>query len=99
MNREDENKRKIARFPDDVREAYLHSSNHRREIESSSSCGCFYCTAVFPPKSIVEWVDENSTGIGQTALCPYCGIDSVIGDRSGFTITKEFLPKMRRHLF
>jgi acetone carboxylase gamma subunit len=37
--------------------------------------------------------------MGTTALCPYCGIDSVIGDKSGFPITKEFLEKMYQHWF
>ncbi len=59
----------------DLIAAHRHSSNHRQEIEASKVCGCFYCLAVFPPASIDEWCDEDGT-----ALCPKCGIDSVIGD-------------------
>jgi hypothetical protein len=61
-------------------------------------CGCFYCCAVFTPERIVDWTDELG-GEGQTALCPVCGIDSVIGDRSGFPISPEFLQRMKRHWF
>lgn len=32
---------------------------------------------------IVEWTDAHNPRVQQTALCPACGIDSVIGDASG----------------
>ena len=99
MNWEEEHKSRIASFPDNVREAHHHSSYHRSEIEGSVSCGCFYCTTAFAPETVVEWIDENSMGVGQTALCPKCGIDSVIGDKSGFPITVAFLSKMRGYWF
>jgi hypothetical protein len=35
--------------------------------------GCFYCIPVFDVEEIEEWIDG-----GQTALCPHCGIDSVL---------------------
>lgn len=34
-----------------------------------------------------------------TAECPYCHIDAVIGDASGFPITEEFLRKMMHRWF
>ena len=36
---------------------------------------------------------------GQSALCPRCGIDSVIGADSGYPITVEFLTRMKEHWF
>ena len=65
---------------------------------ASASCGCFYCGAIFPPAAITEWVDEWED-IGQTALCPTCEIDSVIGSESGYPITAEFLTAMNKHWF
>jgi len=82
-----------------VRSAHAHSIFHRAEIEAGALCGCFYCCAIFRPNEITEWVDPDSTGEGQTALCPKCGIDSVIGERSGFDLSEEFLTAMRRHWF
>lgn len=82
----------------DLEAAHRHSIRHREEILASETCGCFYCLAIFPPRDIKEWVDEEA-GIGQTVLCPRCGIDSVIGSRSGFPITSDFLRKMRRRWF
>ena len=99
MNWKNGHNRGVGRFPDDVRDAHTHSANHRVEIESSRFCGCFYCLSIYPPTTIVEWTDQNEAGIGQTAICPSCGIDSVIGDESKYPMTKEFLLEMKRYWF
>jgi hypothetical protein len=83
-----------ARMPDAVRAAHGHCSDHRAEVMSSQTCGCFYCKETFGPAEIVEWVDD-----GKTALCPRCGIDSVIGSESGFPLTQDFLSEMNRYWF
>jgi hypothetical protein len=89
--------------PDHI-QAHKHSSNHREEVMRSSICGCFYCLSIFIPSEILDWVDESTdeTDIGesgQTALCPRCGIDSVIGSESGFPISKDFLNSMKEYWF
>ena len=86
--------------------AHRHSIRHRAEIEASDVCGCFGCLAVFPPTAILDWTDypegapegrENELGV--TALCPNCGIDSVIGSASGYPVTREFLDEMEVRWF
>ena len=94
MNWKDDHENRVAAFPANVREAHKHSIEHRTEIMSSTRCGCFFCCATFPPDKIAEWTDD-----GDTALCPKCGIDSVIGDRSGFPVSGEFLSLMKAHWF
>ena len=86
--------------------AHANSSAHRAEIEASELCGCFYCKSVFKPTEISKWVDwprDTPEGLesasGTTALCPRCGIDSVIGSASGYPLTVEFLSEMHRHWF
>ena len=79
--------------------AHKYSFRHRQQILDSNTCGCFYCLAIYPPIEIRDWVDENECKIGQTALCPKCGIDSVIGDKSGIPITYEFLRGMKEVWF
>jgi hypothetical protein len=74
--------------------AHARSIRHRAEILASRRCGCFYCLASFAADAIEAWVDA-----GQTARCPRCGIDSVIGDASGFPIDETFLRRMRQHWF
>jgi len=77
-------------------EAHRHSSRHREEVMASEVCGCFYCLSVFPPGEIERWIGPEG---GDTAICPKCGIDSVIGSASGLPITEEFLTRMKRHWF
>jgi hypothetical protein len=78
--------------------AHKHSFKSRKEIEQSVLCGCFKCLAIFSSSKIDDWWDEVDS-IPQTPVCPKCGIDSVIGDKSGYPITKEFLKKMKKHFF
>ena len=82
-----------------LQEAHKHSASHRDEIIKSEKCGCFYCEKVFPSTDIREWIDEDDGGIGQTALCPECGVDSVLGDKSGFPSTADFLLEMHELWF
>ena len=76
-------------------EAHKLSSNHREQLLQDKKCGCFYCITIFDPKEITNWVED----ISGTAICPYCCIDSVIGESSGFPITKGFLEEMNSHWF
>ena len=76
-------------------DAHIFSSNHRAQIMRDEKCGCFYCHAIFSPLEINEWVEDKSG----TAICPHCGIDSVIGESSGYPMTTEFLEKMNSYWF
>jgi len=82
----------MSKPPDDhpLKLAHRRSIRHRAEIEASRSCGCFSCERIFSPDRIVDWIDKD-----QTALCPSCGIDSVIGKASGLPITASFLREVR----
>lgn len=77
--------------------AHSHSFMNRKEIIQSKKCGCFYCLQIFSHDVISEWIDDDSNE--PTALCPYCLIDSVIGEKSEYPITKEFLQKMHDYWF
>jgi hypothetical protein len=84
--------------------AHKHSIRHRQEIITSKTCGCFFCGAIFLPSDVEVWVDDEGCDddegkVGQTALCPQCGIDSVIGSRSGYLISADFLSRMRKQWF
>jgi len=88
----------------DIQAAHKTSIWHRSLILESKICGCFYCLATFEPSEIDEWTDFQTqdgkkTELGQTALCPKCGIDSVIGSASKFPITNEFLKEMHNNWF
>ena len=90
--------------PDIIR-AHRHSSNHREEVLECTVCGCFYCCHIFSPSEIKDWIDNredwtaHNKEIGQTALCPQCDIDSIIGVESGYPVTVDFLAAMMAHWF
>ena len=85
---------RMKEFHGGLKAAHRHSSRHRAEILRSAVCGCFYCLGTFPPGMVEEWVDD-----GETALCPHCGIDAVIGDASGLRLDDAFLRAMYQAWF
>jgi hypothetical protein len=85
---------------DPIVAAHKHCFCNEQEVSQSELCGCFYCVSIFPTSEIVEWLKEvNKPDSGRTAFCPHCTIDSVIGSKSGYPITKEFLEAMRLRWF
>lgn len=55
------------------------SRHNRLCINKSEWCSCFSCCQKYKANEVREWIDT-----GNTALCPKCGIDAVIGDYSGY---------------
>ena len=68
------------------------------EVKRSRRCGCYYCESIFPSSEVTEedWMPDLH---GRTVLCPRCGIDAVIGDRSGIPIREDVLEELYEHLF
>lgn len=83
-----------AKMPKEIVAAHGHSAGNKSELNKSKLCGCFCCLKVFPVSEINEWVDED-----KTAVCPKCGIDSVLGDAAGFELSPVFLKDMHEHWF
>ena len=82
-----------AAMPIHIRNAHRFSSDHREAIASSSLCGCFHCLSTFKPAEIGRWIET------ETAICPRCGIDSVLPDNVGLPLDREFLTQMQFHWF
>lgn len=78
---------------DDPFLARRFSSHHREALQRSTGCGCFFCLALFLPEQIEDWWDD-----GQTAVCPQCGTDSVVGD-ADVALTPALLAEMKRQWF
>lgn len=79
----------------DYIKAHEYSINHKSQLQEDNTCGCFRCLEIFSPSEITQWISDKKG----TALCPHCGIDSIIGESSGYPITKEFLIKMNKYWF
>lgn len=75
-------------------DTHRFSSRNRNGLKKDTICGCFYCLKIFNPEEIIEWLDDENT-----AVCPYCGIDSIIGESSEFKITNMFLSEMHKRWF
>ena len=78
----------------ELENAHRHSSLNRVEIEQSRRCGCFSCGRVFDTTEVEEYTDD-----GETALCPYCSVDSVIGDASGIELNPRLLNELNQMYF
>ena len=62
------------------------ATNNIEAIDKYDMCGCFYCISTFPSEEIMEFTDD-----GNTALCPRCGVDSVIpGQVNGFFLEAAY---------
>jgi len=97
----------------DYKLAHKFSSNNMEALKKDKVCGCFYCLQIFSPSVIERWIRHKKPTVkdktgkinqwiydeNETAFCPYCGVDSVIGESSGYHITREFLEEMNCYWF
>jgi ferredoxin len=71
----------------------MHNKNL---LNASKWAGCYYCMNVYPVTDVHEFVDPEE----DTALCPKCGVDTVVGDATGYPVTdKKFLRAMHYYGF
>ncbi|KKN88818.1 hypothetical protein LCGC14_0244250 [marine sediment metagenome] len=93
-----------------LHEIHSKSTLNRHAIEASNQVGCFCCERIWDPLDfpIKEWIDDTpflsrmpDAGMhgNATALCPFCGIDSVIAKLSVGEITHYMLGKMQEFWF
>ena len=86
--------------------AYRYTSNNWALIQGSKVCGCCSCVEIFPPDEIVGWTGLDMSNVDdpvaidqQTAMCPRCGTEAVLGDKSGYPINVQFLGSMNEAWF
>lgn len=66
---------------------------NKKRLLQNNLCGCYYCGRIFNPKEIKEWTDNLDT-----AICPYCAIDSVLDEVNGGT-NLNILEQMHQRFF
>lgn len=84
-------------------ERVIHSYTfeNRRLLKRYKECTCLYCGYTFNYTKINNWVkDQNEL----TAICPKCGIDSVVPTRvnnnvDNYTLTEELRLKVKKLYF
>jgi hypothetical protein len=72
---------------------HRHTRANRMELEASEVCGCIACERIYFPSEIVRWASE------ETAVCPHCGVDAVVGSASGIPIMPGVLRRAHERWF
>lgn len=65
---------------------------NRRRVERSKKCGCFHCGSTFKGSEVAEWLHEEDGE--DSALCPYCGVDSVIYGTKKYQLSTAMLSSL-----
>lgn len=84
--------------------ASYHSFYNYEEVIKSQYAGCYHCKQYFETKLINEeehCIATTPHGTQEpTVFCPFCGIDAIIGDASGYQVTDfKFLNYMNDKAF
>jgi hypothetical protein len=83
---------------DYLKTAHQFAAANEDQLKKSKLAGCFHCLQIFKADEI-DWGNSLIDRGGRTAQCPYCGIDSIIGDASGFPLQAATLQQMRVRWF
>lgn len=70
------------------------SMKNRHLIEQSTNAGCFQCCKIYPISEIKNYTDKE-----KTCICPFCNVDSIVGDNCGFVLNEEILKKAKLFWF
>jgi hypothetical protein len=76
---------------------HRHTRANRMELEASEVCGCLECERIYFPSEIVRWLEDESGN--ETAVCPHCGVDAVVGSASGIPIMPGVLRRAHARWF
>lgn len=73
---------------------HTYSTHNKSAVIVSQKCYCFYCLSHIDPKEIETYIDD-----GKTALCPKCGIDSILPNSAAGTVDEDTLKEMQKYWF
>jgi hypothetical protein len=71
---------------------HKHSFKNKIEVQYSRKCACFHCFLLYDASEVDTFLKENDGE--ETALCPVCITDTIIGDASGFNLTDELIDEL-----
>lgn len=73
---------------------HAYSAHNKSLIDISNKCYCFYCRSCMERSEMVDYIDD-----GQTAVCPKCGIDSIIPDSIEECVDENMIAQMNEYWF
>ena len=78
-------------------EEYLaKTQGNQMDVLSSEKCGCVFCRAVYDAREVADWTNNLE---GLTALCPRCGMATVLPDVLGIPLDYDSLKAMNLYAF
>ncbi len=69
-------------------EILKHTKDNEIDILRSKKCSCLFCRQSYDARKVSEWNNEEKR---ISAICPECGMDTVVGDASGFNLDHDTL--------
>lgn len=82
---------------DPLEQLYQRSKNNDGEILNSDVCSCFFCRQTYSARDVCDWVSDDEGNMN--AICPVCGMDSVIGDRKEGRLDHDTLKALNLRYF
>ena len=80
--------------------AKQHSISNWDDLSRSTICGCYHCRKIFLSNEIHDWIGmDGRSADSATALCPFCGMNSVIAESSSYPLKQDFLSHMNKYWF
>lgn len=84
-----------------IRVIYSYTYQNRKLLKRYKNCTCIYCGANFHYTKINSWVNDTEE---LTAICPKCGIDSVVPTKvknkvDDYTLTEELRINVKKLYF
>jgi len=73
-----------------------HTVDNEIEILQSKTCTCLFCRHQIDARSVSDWVDTEG---GVSALCPECGMASLVGDASGYLFDRDLLREINQKIY
>lgn len=78
----------------DLEVIHRYCKDNKLSLKNSYFCGCFYCRLIYKSSKITKYVGQKV----ESAVCSYCGIDSVLGDWD-VDISPKLLDAMHQRWF
>jgi len=77
-----------------IEKAIDFATSNRVALQQSDKAGCYYCKKIYNASLVTNYLESE-----ETALCPKCGIDSVIPSKSPIELTPRNLADLNKHWF
>lgn len=77
-----------------LKKLHQYCTNNKKLISKANKCYCFFCMKEMKSEEIVDYLS-----VEETAICPYCGIDSIIPDSINDEVNITIIKEMNKYWF